>query len=278
MNKSLRKVTDERSGLGYFITIAITISVILSVVALAIALQPEAKAQVVKPYLVVEDVYFVMEPNTEDVISGEVSIKMSAFITNQGQKDAVNVEVRAFAIDQETNIGVDDTRETLGIIAKKTTGETNLMLFVPEGKTYRIELLVFESGKITVRGSGTVKLLGSGGTSGEDFTVDGDADGYGPAKDEESEDAGGLGGLSSSKGGSSVAAVFALIIIVIVITIVLAAMASSSKKKPERVIPPPTVLPFPNTRSTAVNNDNDSSSEDDSSASTLNDFAYKSEV
>jgi hypothetical protein len=209
--------------MAYFISIMLTASVILSLIALGVALQPDAKAEIVRPSLVVEDVYFVMTPGT-DSSSSSKDVTMSAFITNTGKEDAANVEVRTFAIDSDTNLGVDSNQVSLGLLPKETTGEAMLKLTVPEGNSYRIELLVFESGKIVVRGSGTVKLMGSSGHAGEDFTTDGGARGDPIEKKDED----GIFGSGDDKSSSSgVFALFALGFIIIVI-ITIAAVAGKN--------------------------------------------------
>jgi hypothetical protein len=222
VSKAVRKVQKVNPVYGFFVSLLITLSVVLSIVALAISLQPEAEAEVVQPFLVVEDVYFVMSKSADDAIKDDKEITMSAFITNKGEKDAASVEVRTFAIDSDTNLGEDYNQATLGLIPKGTTGEATMTLTVPEGKTYRIELLVFESGRIVVRGSGTIKLMGSIGSAGADFQTDGDGmnSPRGPSK--EDADSGSLGALefSSEKEASGFAAVFALILIIIVIIVI----------------------------------------------------------
>jgi hypothetical protein len=226
-----RRRKEERNGIGYFISLGITMSVILSVVALTIALQPEAEAKVIEPYLVVEDVYFVVDDqviysSTEDKI-----ITMSVYITNSGKKDASGVSVRAFAIDPDSNLGVDYNEQTIGMIPQDTTGETNIVLSVPQGKTYRIELLVFESGKIVVRGSGTIKLLGSSGTAGEDFKTDPANGVRGTENIDDSDGGSGLEAFADDEASGSIFAGFALgiAIIVIVVTVLVAAKASGNR-------------------------------------------------
>jgi hypothetical protein len=158
-------------------------------------------------------------------MSSSKDVTMSAFITNNGKKDAGAVEVRTFAVDSETNLGVDYSQASLGLVPKDTTGEATLTLSVPEGKSYRIELLVFESGKIVVRGSGTVKLMGSSGLAGEDFATDGV--GRGSPTDEKEDETNFFGGGDGDSSSSGAIAVLALVFIIIVI-IAIAAVAGKN--------------------------------------------------
>jgi len=212
-------------------------SVLLSVVALTIALQPEADAKITEPHLVVEDVYFVMDSPSANSVSEDKIITMTVYITNSGTKDASGVSIRAFVIDPDSNLGVDYNEQTVGLIPSDTTGETNIVLSVPQGKTYKIELLVFESGKIVVRGSGTIKLLGSTGSAGEDFRTD-PANGARGGEDAEGKGAGdGLAALTESDEGSSIFAGFALgiAILVIIVTVLVAARAGSRRSEDIKV-------------------------------------------
>jgi hypothetical protein len=236
VSNNSRRAIERKSGLGYFISLGISMSIVLSILALAFALQPEASAERIQPNLVVEDVYFVLIPSSDDAETGETTVHMSAFITNQGKKDAMAVEVRTFAIDQETNLGANDNKASLGGIPKDTTGEASMSLTVPNGKSYRIELLVFESGKIVVRGSGTVKLTGSTGSAGEDFTTEGP----GLTDGDDKADEGGIGSLTSGEAGGSIAAIAALgIVITIIIIIAVVAISRGGEKEEPYVIPKP---------------------------------------
>lgn len=241
MSRPVKKGIPRRSGLGAFISIGITMSVIFSVLALAIALQPEAEGVEVEPSLIVEDVYFIMASST-DADSREKTITMSAFITNQGKMDAVNVKVRAFAMDTESNLAEHSNEATIGTLPQDSTGEAILVLYVPEGKTYRIELLVFESNKIVVRGSGTVKLSGSTGSAGEDFKTT-RSDPQNEALDDKVGDGSWFSGTEGSMGAkessSAIAASAALGILIIVIIAVVAVALIPGKKDENRNWPQP---------------------------------------
>jgi hypothetical protein len=221
-----RSAPAQKSGLGYFISIALSISIILSVIAIAVALQPEAEAKPIRASLVVEDVYFITSPGSYSQYSEDKQVTMTAFITNKGDKDAASVIVKAFAIDSDTNLGVDYSQATLGLIPKDTTGETTMTLEVPEGNSYRIELIVFESGKIVVRGSGTIKLIGSSGSAGEDWRTE-------IPLDDEDKKRSGIGAsltMSDEDAGSSAAAFAALAIVILVIIIIAVVAAVSGNK------------------------------------------------
>lgn len=235
VNPQPRHSREGNGTMAYFVSIGILISVLFSIAALTISLQPEAEAKVVEPFLVVEDVYFVLSSTTGSSDSSDRSVTMTAYITNQGKKEAAAVEVRVFAIDTDTNLGVDYNQATIGLIPADTTGETTLSLLVPQGKTYRVEMLVFESGKIVVRGSGSIKLIGSTGSAGEDFTTDSNSRGK-PTDDGGDGDIG-LTAMSKEEAGSSGLAIVALAISVLVIISILAAAMKSKPTEKDNGLP-----------------------------------------
>ncbi len=124
--------------------------------------------------LIVDEVYF--SPTT-DLGGKDSDLKILVFLTNEGKGDIDEVKVRAFAVETDSNLARDEDSVTMGNILGKTTSEGELFISVPNNDSYRIELLVFEDGKLTIRGSGTVDLKGVGmasdyKTSGDDDTSD----------------------------------------------------------------------------------------------------------
>lgn len=117
----------------------------------------------------VEEVYFV--ENGRHL--GKTKLDVFVFITNDGDKDCTS-HIRAFAVDKDTNIAMDDTFTAEREIKGQTSDESSLSLEVPSDGKYRVELLVFKDDKITVKGLGYVDLK-VGGTAGSDYrTTDGD--------------------------------------------------------------------------------------------------------
>ena len=121
---------------------------------------PEKK---IKARLDVEEVYFV-----ENYVSqGKTRLEVFVFITNDGDTDCDSF-IRAFAIDKDTNIAMDDTTTSIVEIKGQTSHESQLGLNIPSDGRYRVELLIFKNGKITVKGQGFVDL-NVGGSGGSDY-------------------------------------------------------------------------------------------------------------
>lgn len=103
--------------------------------------------------LEVEEVYFVYEGYE----SGEYHISVKAFISNVGDKDC-NVRIRAFAVDDMSNLAMDDAETQVGLIKADTTVETSFDISVIYDGLFTVELMVFKDDLITVKGSGKVSL------------------------------------------------------------------------------------------------------------------------
>ena len=116
--------------------------------------------------LVVEEVYFV----SEETSAGSMDLYVHVFVTNDGDESCQS-EIRAFAVDVETNLAMDETGHTVGTIDDQTTSESMLMMTLPSDGRYRVELLIFKGGKITVKGTGTVNLY-EAGSGGKDYRTD----------------------------------------------------------------------------------------------------------
>jgi hypothetical protein len=119
--------------------------------------------------LEVEEVYFVLMASSPN----EYRISVKMFVTNVGETDC-DGKVRAFIIDRESNIAMDDAESDVGTIPAGKTIETSLEMEVLYNGSFRVELLVFKDGLITVKGSGVVNLAykGSGGADYQNSETD----------------------------------------------------------------------------------------------------------
>jgi len=171
--------------------------------------------------LKVEEVYFVMTDQDEYVTNMDIIV----FITNEGEKTLSEVKVRAFAIETDSNLARDENEKTLSTVEGKTTIEGTLNIELPNNDTYRVELLVFKEGKLSIRGSGTVNLIGVGQASAYQ-TNEADIDGDG-AMDSET----GTGALSLGSSSGLCFGLIILIFIVLVITIVIVVVLRKGKRR-----------------------------------------------
>lgn len=116
--------------------------------------------------LKVEDVFFVK--TRQDGLMTDMNITI--FITNDGDVDVNSLKVRAFAVEENSNLARDEDLTDLGNIEKQTTSEGKLQIRIPNNLSYRIELLIFKNDEISIRGSGGVNLVGVG--SAQDYKTE----------------------------------------------------------------------------------------------------------
>ncbi len=103
--------------------------------------------------LEVEEVYFVYEGFTEE----EYTFSVKAFISNTGDEDC-DVRIRAFAIDEVSNLAMDDAETEVGIVKYDSTIEASFEITVIYQGTFTLELMIFKDDLITVKGYGKVSL------------------------------------------------------------------------------------------------------------------------
>jgi hypothetical protein len=123
--------------------------------------------------LEIDEVYFV----ATDLGEGEYELEVFAFVSNEGEKKA-DVSIRAFAIDVSSNLALDQDSVVIGKVKGESTSEASLTMVLSADRRYRIELLLFKDGKVTIKGEGIVNLApdGSGGSDYETKQGDSDAE------------------------------------------------------------------------------------------------------
>lgn len=201
--------------------LVIVLTIVLGYIALTI--------EPVDRDLKVDEVFFKSVEYGED----ETDLNIIVFLTNDGDSEISEVRVRAFAIEIDSNLARSEDTVVIGKIDGQTTEEGELSISVPNRDSYRIELLVFEDSKMTIKGSGTINLKqvgvdinqshGDGGASAADFDIDND-DG---------------GSLLESEGNAAfigTALCMVLIPAAIIVVIIIAVVASSRKNKDRRPV------------------------------------------
>lgn len=160
----MRKIewTATKGWMVAIMAIALLLSAVLGLVIVIDMMNDEPVGSI----LVVEEVYFV----SEETSSGSMDLYVHVFVTNDGDEPCKS-EIRAFAVDVETNLAMDETGHTVGTIDDQATSESMLLLTLPSDGRYRVELLIFKDGKITVKGTGTVNLY-QAGSGGKDYRTD----------------------------------------------------------------------------------------------------------
>jgi hypothetical protein len=200
--------------LGIIVSAIVVIVVVASALSSAPAQEPEEQA-----VLYIDEVFFLFSGSNS--ASEKVTIDVTTFITNRGTADAKDVQIIAFAIDEDSNLAMDKTTFTVGDIPKDNTKPTEFSITMPNNVSYNIRLIILESGRLVIKGTGTVHLDRDYGGHGTRFSTDNDGNGEsGIGFTEEGE---------SLLVGSSYITLIFLICIVLVIMVVLKKSSNSIK-------------------------------------------------
>jgi len=194
-------------------------------------------------YIEVEEVFFLMTDQDNDTTTMDIDV----FITNHWEEDLSDVTVRAFAVEEDSNLARDEASVELGALGGQKTIEGNLTITLPNDESYRVELLVFKEGKLAIRGSGDVNLR----TSVEYITAAGDIDYYYdawttnyttnkfdvPPAEKDADDS--AMGASDEDVSSYLCIVGGGLVLVLVIVIVKGVIGHVESRPPRERIPPP---------------------------------------
>ncbi len=168
VRKSLERERKEKendwTGTKVFLLVLIIIMLAISTLFGVLLLLPDDQ-EPVGAVLEVEEVYFVAKEADGD----DIELEIFGFLTNDGDEPC-EARIRAFAIDVQTNLAMDDTTAEVGEIVEQTTKEASLTVDLPRDGRYRVELLIFKDGKVSVKGQGTVNLAETG-SGGQDYST-----------------------------------------------------------------------------------------------------------
>ncbi|MGA1821549.1 MAG: hypothetical protein ACMUIG_03375 [Thermoplasmatota archaeon] len=160
-------MTEEEGGslVKKILIIAVTTLVLINIIFAGILTldaltRDRGKKEAV---LSVDEVYFVQD----DIQGNEITLTVNTFITNDGEKSCQG-RIRAFAIDVDTNLAIDETEKNIGEIPPEKTVEVSISISLETDGKYRVELMIFKDDMISVKGRGTVNVEDKG-TGGQDY-------------------------------------------------------------------------------------------------------------
>ena len=207
----------------YVVTVVILVAVIL-LGYFALTIEGEKPSR-----LKVDEVYF----GTQDKLGGEYTdLKISLLLTNDEDGDIDQVRVRAFAIETDSNLARDEDTISMGRIPGQTTSEGELNISVPNNESYRIEILVFEESKLTLKGSGTIDLTGVEKASEYESTGGGAAH---PSFDSAEDESGGISFGDSDTAPVAICMFMVLGIIIVVVVVGIIIGVTRKEHVPEKI-------------------------------------------
>ena len=131
--------------------------------------EDEKEPFVKTPHLRIENVFF-RSMETENI-----QVDLTVYITNDGTKAAENVKVHAWPVVDESNLATDKMDLSFGVIDVNKTEDKHDSMVLEAGHVHSVDLLVFESNMLVLKGRATVSTEGVGGTDYQDTDVRGGA-------------------------------------------------------------------------------------------------------
>ena len=141
----------------------------------------------------IEEVFFILTHVDDDSITVDITI----YLTNTGNKDTGEVNITAFAKRTKTNIG---SGQGSAIISKIETGKTDnakISMEFDKNETFKIEIMVFDDRYLGPQGYGEI-TTGDVDQSAEDFVNEGSGGSPGNAEDDDDKDEAMMGADSSA--------------------------------------------------------------------------------
>lgn len=129
------------------------ICLILGTVLIVMVLDEDEEAS-----LFVDEVYFIGR-ETERT---DMAIDVEVWLTNEGKGTVETVSVNVFAVETDSNLARANASMNIGEMKGKRSSKAIMSMEVPLNDTYRIEVLVFKDGKLTITGSGILDLTKAG--------------------------------------------------------------------------------------------------------------------
>lgn len=170
------------AGAIYALLAAISL-ICVTVVAVAFAddggsgkVEKEMEEIIKIPHLYIEDVFFRSYENEG------ITVEITIYITNDGTDDANNVQAHIWPVVDESNIATDMREIQFEDILVNQTKHQRVEILLNAGTLHSVEILVFESSMLILKGRAEVSTQGSGASSYTNVEVrgsdeDGDYDG-----------------------------------------------------------------------------------------------------
>ncbi len=143
--------------------LAATSLICITILAVALAGDdgtPEEKIEVPMEklsHLTIEDVYF------RSYESATVSLLVTIYVTNDGTMDASNVQAHIWPVVEGSNIATDTEEIIFGDISVNETKVGEIPINLKAGTLHSVEILLFDSGKLVLKGRASISTDGQPG-------------------------------------------------------------------------------------------------------------------
>jgi len=122
------------------------------------------------PHLFIDEVFFRSYENEG------ITVEITIYVTNDGTKDAYGVQAHIWPVVEESNIATDMKKIDFGDIGVNQTMDQKVEILLNAGTMHSVEILVFESSRLVLKGVADVSTQGTGGSQYQNVEVRGSSD------------------------------------------------------------------------------------------------------
>jgi len=145
------KPKTKKAGI-FAVSLFVIMIAVLSVFATGIFEPSSAEPQLPEEHLFVEEIYLLKTEETNET----VSVTCTPYLTNIWDEESGDIEIIAYVVKESNNVADCKNTVEIGKIAADSTAELEVPV-VLSGDTYRVDMLIFEDGKLVLKGSLTLK-------------------------------------------------------------------------------------------------------------------------
>jgi len=146
MNKKTKKA-------GVIIGTLSVIAIVVFGAFLAVMNKPiAAEPQLPEDHLFIEETYLLKTGETNKT----VNVTCTPYLTNIWEKESGEIKIIAYVVKTSNNIADYKNTVEMGKIPADSTAELEVPI-VLSANTYRVDMLIFEDGKLVLKGSLTIK-------------------------------------------------------------------------------------------------------------------------
>jgi hypothetical protein len=149
------KINPKTKKAGIFAgSLFVIMIAVFSVFATGIFEPSSAEPQLPEEHLFVEEIYLLKTEETNET----VSVTCTPYLTNIWDEESGDIKIIAYVVKKSNNIADCKNTVEIGKISADSTAELEVPI-VLSGDTYKVDMLIFEDGKLVLKGSLTIKAV-----------------------------------------------------------------------------------------------------------------------
>jgi len=145
------KTKTKKAG-AVIATISVIIIVLIGIFATGVFKPSVAQPYFPNEHLFVDATYLLKTGETNDT----VNVTCTPYLTNIWSKESGEIKVIAYVIETKDNLAVYKNTVEIGKIAANSTAEIEMPI-VLSNNSYKVDILIFESGKLVIKGTLTIR-------------------------------------------------------------------------------------------------------------------------